>query len=100
MLRARVLGCALHLSNERGPNKSHKAIAFADDIMILTGGETVVEAENYMNLEVRKILEWAIKKLNFNENKSNVMLMSRGGKREKKEIEIHCENKILKHVNI
>ena len=57
-----------------------KAIAFADDIMIRTGGETVVEAENYMNLKVRKIMEWAIKnKLNFKENKSKVMLMSRRG---------------------
>jgi hypothetical protein len=48
--------------------------------MIRTGGETVVEAENYMNLKVRKIMEWAIKnKLNFKENKSKVMLMSRRG---------------------
>jgi len=52
-----------------------KAIAFADDLMILTRGETVIEAENYMNLEVRNILEWAINnKLKFNENKSKVML--------------------------
>jgi len=51
-----------------------KAIAFADDLIILTRGDTVVEAENYMNLEVRKILEWAINsKLKFNENKSKVM---------------------------
>ena len=43
-----------------------KTIAFAADLMILTRGDTVVEAENYMNLEVRKILEWAInKKLNL-----------------------------------
>jgi len=31
------------------------AIAFADDLLTLTRGETVVEAENYMNLEMRKI---------------------------------------------
>jgi len=31
------------------------AIAFADDVLKLTRGETVVEAENYMNLEMRKI---------------------------------------------
>jgi len=31
------------------------AIALADDLLILTRGETVVEAENYMNLEMRKI---------------------------------------------
>jgi len=32
--------------------------------MILTTGNTVVEAENYMNLEVRKILEWYILEYN------------------------------------
>ena len=53
------------------------AIAFADDLMILIRGESVVEAENYMNLEMRKILDWAQNnKLKFNENKSKVMLMS------------------------
>jgi len=77
-----------------------KVIAFADDLMILTRGKTVAEAENYMNLEVRKILEWAINnKLKFIENKSKVMLMSRRRRREKKEIEIYVNNKILKQVN-
>jgi len=42
-----------------------------------------VRAENYMNLEVRKILEWAMN------NKSNVVLMSRRRRRVK-------DNKILK----
>jgi hypothetical protein len=35
-----------------------KAIPFADDLIILSRGETVVEAENYMNLEMRKIQNW------------------------------------------
>jgi len=53
-----------------------------------------------MNLEVRKIMEWAINnKLKFNENKSKVMPMSRRRRREKKEIEIYVNNKILKQVN-
>jgi len=55
-----------------------KAIAFADDLTILTRGETVSEAENYTNLELRKIEEWAqSNKMKFNENKSKVMLMTR-----------------------
>jgi len=38
-----------------------------------------------MNLEVRKLLEWAINnKLKFKENKSKVMLRSRRRRREKK----------------
>jgi hypothetical protein len=54
-----------------------KAIAFADYLIILNRGESVVEAENYMNLEMRKSLEWAQKnKLDFNENKLKVVLMS------------------------
>ena len=61
-----------------------KAIAFADDLMILTRGDTVVQAGNYMNLEVSKIPEWAINnELKFNENKSNVTLISRRRRREK-----------------
>jgi hypothetical protein len=44
-----------------------KEIAFADDLVILTKGESIEEAENYMNLEMREIPEWAHKnKLKFN----------------------------------
>jgi len=54
-----------------------KAIAFADDLMILTRGDSVAEAENYTNLEMRKIKEWVISnKITFNETKSKVMLMT------------------------
>ena len=61
-----------------------KAIAFADDLIILTRGETVVEAENYINLAMRKIQEWAQNnKLKFNENKSKAMLMTRRRRGEK-----------------
>jgi hypothetical protein len=76
-----------------------KAIAFADNLIILTKGGSIVEAENYMNLELRKISEWAHNnKLKFNEHKSKVMLMSRRKRKEKKEIEIYLSNKILKQV--
>ena len=62
-----------------------KAIAFADDLIILTRGQTIVEAENYMNLEMRKIQEWAQNnKLKLNANKSKVMLMTRRRRRGKK----------------
>jgi len=47
-----------------------KAIAFAEDLMILTRGDSVVEAESYTNLEMRKTQEFAINnKLTFSENK-------------------------------
>jgi len=54
-----------------------EVIAFADDLMILTKGKSIVEAENYTNLELRKISNWAYnKKLKFDEHKSKVMPMS------------------------
>jgi hypothetical protein len=77
-----------------------KAIAFVDDLIILTRGETVAEAENYINLELRKIQDWGQNnKLNFNENKSKVMLMSWRKRKGKKEIEIYINNKKLNQVN-
>jgi hypothetical protein len=55
-----------------------KVIAFADDLMILTRGDSIAEAENYTNIEMRKIKEWAKNnKMKFNENKSKVMFMTR-----------------------
>jgi len=52
--------------------------------MILTRGRTVVEAENYMNSEMRKILERAINNKNkFNEKIQTLCLCLAGeeGKR-------------------
>jgi hypothetical protein len=74
-----------------------KAIAFPDDLIILTRGEIAAEAENYMNLELRKLQDSSQNnKLKFKENNSKVMLMSRRKrKRKKNEIEIYV-NKTLK----
>ena len=78
-----------------------KAIAFADDLMILTRGETVVQAENYMNLEMRKIQEWdRNNKITFRENKSKVMLMTCRRRREKKVIEIYVNNKSYNRLTV
>jgi hypothetical protein len=53
-----------------------------------------------MNLELRKILDWAENnKLNFNEYKSKVILMSCRKRKEKKEVEIYLNNKLLAQVN-
>ena len=82
MLRARLLEIVLQLSTELGPDSHSKA--FADELIILTRGDTVVDAENYMNLEVRKIMEWATSnKLMLSNIKLIVMLMSRKRRREK-----------------
>jgi hypothetical protein len=62
-----------------------KAIAFADDLIILTRGETIAEAENFMNLELRKIQDWVQNNtLKFNENKSKLCLSPAGKEKKKK----------------
>ena len=67
-----------------------KIIAFGDE----------AEAENYMNLELRKISDWAHNnKLKFNEHKSKVILMSRRKRKVEKKIEIYLNNKILEQVS-
>jgi hypothetical protein len=77
-----------------------KIIAFADDLMIVTRGDSIAEAENYTNIEMRKIQKWAENnKMKFNENKFKVMLMTRRRKKEKKEIGIYINDKTLKQVN-
>jgi len=57
-----------------------------------------VEVEKFMDIELKKIMEWASNnRLMFNENKSRTMLMSRG--EERKEIEIYVNNTIIKQEN-
>jgi hypothetical protein len=69
--------------------KHTKAIAFADDLLIAVKAETVREAENYANIEIRKITNWAREnKITFNEQKSKVMVISRKKRRENKNVTI------------
>jgi len=76
-----------------------KAIAFADDLVIMTKAESIPEAEHIMNAELSKISAWAREnKLKFNEQKSQVMLMSRRKRKEKKEIKIYLSNNVCMYV--
>jgi len=62
-----------------------QAVVFADHLIVLTRGDTVVEAENYMNIEM-KIMEWATNiRLMFNEINHELCLCLVGeeGKRKK-----------------
>jgi len=80
--------------------KETKAIAFADDLILLTRGKTVVEAENSTNTELSKITAWAKDyKIECNEDKSTAMLMSRRERKERKEINVFLNYKLLKQVN-
>jgi hypothetical protein len=74
-------------------------IAFADDLLILTKGESIAEAENYMNLELNKISDWArSNKIRFNEDKSKAMRMTRRKRKERTETEIYVNYQIIEHV--
>jgi len=62
--------------------------------------ETVREAENHANIEIRKISNWAKEiKITFNEQKSKVMMISRRKRRENKDVSIYLNNKLLEQVN-
>jgi hypothetical protein len=54
-----------------------------------------------MKLELSKISDWdQNNKLKFNGHKSKVMLMSRRKRKEKKEVEIYLNNKILEKLTV
>ena len=60
----------------------------------------MVEAENFTNTELSKITACAKKyKIEFNDDKSTTMLVSRRKRNEKKEINVFLNYKLLKQVN-
>jgi len=64
--------------------KRTKAIAFADDLLIAVRAENVQEAENFANIEISKITNWAKDdKITFNDQKSKVIVVTRRKRREK-----------------
>jgi hypothetical protein len=74
-----------------------KVVAFADDLTILTYGETTLEAEAYNNSDFAKIENWAKQnKMHFNELKSETMLIAR--KRNREDINIYLNNRRLEQV--
>jgi hypothetical protein len=55
----------------------------------VTRGKTVVEAENFTNTELSKITTWAKNyKIEFNDDKSTSMLMSRRKRKERNEMHV------------
>ena len=80
--------------------KRTKAVAFADDLLIATRAATVREAENFTNIEIRKISKWAKdNKMAFNDQKSKVMVVTRRKRKQNTEISIYVNNKPLEQVN-
>jgi hypothetical protein len=77
-----------------------QTIAFADDVIVLTKGKSAFEAENFSNVEMRKIAIWAKNnKIRFNEQKSKVLLISRKKRKDKSKLSIFQNNKELEKVD-
>ena len=74
--------------------KRTTAVAFEDDLLLITRGESVREAENFANIDMSKIKAWSKRnKVGFNEAESKTMLISRWKRKEAKEIKIYLNNK-------
>jgi hypothetical protein len=57
--------------------KQTKAVDFTDDLLLAVKTESIQEAENITNIEMNEILIWAKNnKFNFNEHKSDAMVIS------------------------
>jgi hypothetical protein len=66
-------------------SNSTKAIAFADDLILMKRSNTVTEAENIANVEMTKITTWAkTNKIQFNERKLKVLLLTRKKRKERR----------------
>ena len=60
-----------------------------DDLISVTRGKTVVEAENFTKTELSKITTWAKNyKFEFIDDKSTAMLVSRRKRKERNEIHV------------
>jgi hypothetical protein len=53
-------------------------MAFVDDLIVLTRGACKIEAENYANLDLKRIERWAVdNKLEFSDKNPKVLFISR-----------------------
>ena len=76
-----------------------KVVAYVDDLIMVTRGESIRAVENYTNVELSKIKRWANNnKIKFNDSKSKVMLTSRRKRKENKNITVYLNNKPLEQV--
>ena len=86
-------------TSPRAAPKAHAAApAFGtyNDLLIAVRAENVQKAENFANMEINKITNWA-KENSFNEQKSKVMLATRRKRREITEVNIYLNFKPPQH---
>jgi len=90
----------LQFTPRPGFHQPHKAIAFADDLAILTYGESTTEAEAYANSDLAKMENWAkLNKMKFNKRKSKTMLIARKRKSNREHISIYLNNRKLEQAS-
>jgi len=76
-----------------------KVVAFADDLIMATRGNSVRAVENYVNIELSKIKRWSKnKKTKFNDKKSKVILVSRRKRKGNKNLTVYLNHKPLDQV--
>ena len=69
--------------------------------MIIVKGSNHVAVENYTNIETQKVAKWARdKKMRFNEQKSKVMIITKKRPKNRRDIKIFLNNKILQQADI
>ena len=80
-------------------HKNSKVIAFADDLLLLSKGRSSLEAETTANYDLYKIANWAREnKMQFNQDKSKVMLISKKRATKNTKIQIYLRNELLEQV--
>ena len=82
-------------------SRNTKLVAFASDLLILTKGRNDLEAENTANIDLKKIVKWAqVNKMEFNDEKSKVILISKKRSNMHSDIQVYIKNKMLGQVKI
>ena len=77
-----------------------RVIAFADDLLVLTRGKCVMEAENYASQDLQKIESWArVNKMQFNENNPKILLVTMKTSEANGTLNIYLNNKRLEQVS-
>ena len=77
-----------------------RVITFADDLLVLTRGKCALDTENYANQDLKKIENWAKEnKMQFNENKSKVLLVTRKTSGDNRTLNIYLNNKRLEQAS-
>jgi hypothetical protein len=71
-------------------------MAYVDDLMILVKGTNQEETENDANIETQKAAKWARNnKINFNDQKSKIMVITRKKPKNRRDFKIFLNNKKL-----